>query len=204
MFVEARFDPELLKAYMKKLIPSTLQGQRWDSKDKDQQKAWCKEISERVKGRMLEMQPKGFKYVVTTIVNENLGQGGRADMVCHWEDNDVVAQEMWSNGVRAFGSRYDPNHSTIGLDYLYLPGVCDSDDIESCFNPAPHFPDPSFTEDITSPYTFVPQYTPRFCESRHANRSPKDFQIYQYAEETNEVVIVGRTYVKHIKLFLGG
>ncbi|KIO34027.1 hypothetical protein M407DRAFT_240872 [Tulasnella calospora MUT 4182] len=92
-----KFDVELLKSYMKKLISTTLEKERWDSKDKDKQRAWCKEISERVKGRMLEIQPKGFKFIVTTIINENLGQGGRADMASHWEDCDTVAQEMWAN-----------------------------------------------------------------------------------------------------------
>jgi hypothetical protein len=55
------------------------------------------------------------KYIVLTQINENLGQGGRcvvclfsavghplnvprsADMVCHWEDSDTVAQEMFVN-----------------------------------------------------------------------------------------------------------
>ncbi|KAG8979078.1 hypothetical protein FRC05_009288 [Tulasnella sp. 425] len=92
-----KFDVDLLKSYMKKLISTTLEKERWDSKDKDKQRAWCKEISERVKGRMLEIQPKGFKFIVTTIINENLGQGGRADMASHWEDCDTVAQEMWAN-----------------------------------------------------------------------------------------------------------
>ncbi|KAG8763433.1 hypothetical protein FRC11_003918 [Ceratobasidium sp. 423] len=62
---------------MKKLLPSTLQGMVWDSKDRDQSKAWTKEIGERIKARMLEIEPSGFKYVVTTQINENLGQGGR-------------------------------------------------------------------------------------------------------------------------------
>lgn len=56
-----------------------------------------KEIGERVKERMIEIQPRGFKYIVMTQINENLGQGGRADMVCHWEDSDAVAQEIYSN-----------------------------------------------------------------------------------------------------------
>lgn len=34
------------------------------------------------------------------MINENLGQGGRADMTCHWEDCDTVAQEMWANVSR--------------------------------------------------------------------------------------------------------
>jgi len=93
----SKFDSELLKTYVKKLIATTLQGNVWDPKNKEEQKAWCKEISERVKERMLDMQPKGFKFIVTTTVTENLGQGGRADMACHWEDTDTVVQEMWMN-----------------------------------------------------------------------------------------------------------
>ncbi|KAF5387804.1 hypothetical protein D9615_000238 [Tricholomella constricta] len=92
------FDADLLKAYMKKLLSSTLQNNTWpEHKDRDRVKGWMKEIGERVKERMVEIQPRGFKYIVLTQVNENLGQGGRADMVCHWEDTDVVAQEMYAN-----------------------------------------------------------------------------------------------------------
>ncbi|KDN46001.1 hypothetical protein RSAG8_04508, partial [Rhizoctonia solani AG-8 WAC10335] len=92
-----KFDPDQLRGYMKKLLPSTLQGMVWDPKDRDQSKAWTKEIGERVKARMLEIEPSGFKYVVTTQVNENLGQGGRAGLVCHWEDSDTCIQEMYTN-----------------------------------------------------------------------------------------------------------
>ena len=48
-----RFDSDQLRAYMKKLLPSTLQGMVWDSKDRDQSKAWTKEIGDRIKARML-------------------------------------------------------------------------------------------------------------------------------------------------------
>jgi hypothetical protein len=53
-----------------------------------------KEIGDRVKERMLEIEPRGFKYIVLTQVNENVGQGGRADVACHWEDSDTVVQEV--------------------------------------------------------------------------------------------------------------
>jgi len=44
----------MLKAYMKKLLPATLQSSVWPpSKDRDQVKLWIKEIGERVKERML-------------------------------------------------------------------------------------------------------------------------------------------------------
>ncbi|KAF5369881.1 hypothetical protein D9758_001211 [Tetrapyrgos nigripes] len=93
-----QFDSDLLKAYMKKLLSTTLQSSQWpEAKDRDKVKGWMKEIGERVKERMLEIQPRGFKYIVMTQINENLGQGGRADMVCHWEDSDRVAQEIFSN-----------------------------------------------------------------------------------------------------------
>ncbi|KAK7470827.1 hypothetical protein VKT23_002244 [Stygiomarasmius scandens] len=93
-----KFDSELLKAYIKKLLSTTLQSSQWpEAKDRDRVKAWMKEIGERVKERMVEIQPAGFKYIVLTQINENLGQGGRADMVCHWEDSDAVAQEVFAN-----------------------------------------------------------------------------------------------------------
>ncbi|KAF8076217.1 hypothetical protein FPV67DRAFT_1444930 [Lyophyllum atratum] len=100
-----KFDADLLKAYMKKLLSSTLQNNSWpEKKEVEQVKAWIKEIGERVKERMVEIQPRGFlkilsfsKYVVLTQINENLGQGIRAGMVGHWEDTDIMAQEMYSN-----------------------------------------------------------------------------------------------------------
>lgn len=49
-----KFDSEMLKAYMKKLLSATLQSSLWPpSKDRDQVKLWIKEIGERVKERML-------------------------------------------------------------------------------------------------------------------------------------------------------
>ena len=49
-----RFDTELLKTYVKKLLQTTLQGAVWPGvRDRDRTKAWCKEIGERVKERML-------------------------------------------------------------------------------------------------------------------------------------------------------
>ncbi|KAF4620023.1 hypothetical protein D9613_005497 [Agrocybe pediades] len=93
-----KFEADLLKAYMKKLLSSTLQNSTWpEPKERDKVKQWMKELGERVKERMLEIQPRGFKYVVLTQISENRGQGGRADIVCHWEDGDIVAQEMYYN-----------------------------------------------------------------------------------------------------------
>ena len=42
-----------------------------------------------------EIQPKGFKYIVTVMINENLEQGGTGSMACHWEDTDTATQEMY-------------------------------------------------------------------------------------------------------------
>ncbi|TEB35517.1 hypothetical protein FA13DRAFT_1728339 [Coprinellus micaceus] len=93
-----KFDGGLLKTYMKMLLSTTLQSKAWaEVKDREKLKAITKELGERVKERMVEIQPRGFKYVVLIQIHENLGQGGRADIVCHWEDNDVVAQEMYAN-----------------------------------------------------------------------------------------------------------
>ena len=51
----------MLKAYMKKLLPSTLQSSVWpSSKDRDQVKLWIKEIGERVKERMLGVHCSHF------------------------------------------------------------------------------------------------------------------------------------------------
>lgn len=84
---------------MKKLLLTTFQDNVWpDIKDQnDRIKAWNKEIGERVKERMLEIQPHGYKYVVMTQTTRNMGQGGRIDMVSHWDENDVVAKEIFFN-----------------------------------------------------------------------------------------------------------
>jgi hypothetical protein len=56
-----KFDSDMLKAYMKKLLPVTLQSSVWpSSKDRDQVKLWIKEIGERVKERMLGAHPSHF------------------------------------------------------------------------------------------------------------------------------------------------
>ncbi|KAF8528908.1 hypothetical protein BU17DRAFT_80058 [Hysterangium stoloniferum] len=93
-----KFDANLLRSYMKKLLSSTLASAAWpELKDKDKVRQWCTEIGERVKERAVEIEPAGFKYMVTTQIYENLGQGGRADLVCHWEDSDTVVQEVFTN-----------------------------------------------------------------------------------------------------------
>ncbi|KAI0723354.1 hypothetical protein C8Q76DRAFT_691827 [Earliella scabrosa] len=127
------FDADLLRAYMKELLQSTLRTATWpEPRERDKVKAWIKEIGERVKKRMLvrqtpsdalrlsslplgslgrsvhpidpctpitqppyvgrgrvratcgvlacgraEIQPREFKYIVLTQINENAGQGGR-------------------------------------------------------------------------------------------------------------------------------
>jgi hypothetical protein len=46
---------------MKKLLVSTLQGRIWpEVRDKENVKLWMREIGERVKERMLEIQPRGL------------------------------------------------------------------------------------------------------------------------------------------------
>ncbi|KAG8759410.1 hypothetical protein FRC14_005984 [Serendipita sp. 396] len=93
-----KFDAEGLSGYIKHVLSSTLSSQRWpETKDRDKVKVWCREIGERVKERMLRIEPNNFKYIVTTQIYEKLGQGGRADLCCHWEDTDAVAQAMFDN-----------------------------------------------------------------------------------------------------------
>lgn len=56
-----KFDSDLLKVYMKKLLSSTLQSSTWpEAKEREKLKGWMKEIGERVKERMLEIQPRGL------------------------------------------------------------------------------------------------------------------------------------------------
>ncbi|KAH9978044.1 hypothetical protein BGW80DRAFT_1285539 [Lactifluus volemus] len=96
-----KFDSDQLKPYIKKLLSSTLQDVTWaDFKEKERKGALMKEIGDRVKERMLEIEPRGFKYIVLTQFNENVGQGGRAHVACHWEDSDAVVQEYWSRPLR--------------------------------------------------------------------------------------------------------
>lgn len=46
---------------MKKLLSSTLQTATWpEPKERERVKAWMKEIGERVKERMLEIEPRGL------------------------------------------------------------------------------------------------------------------------------------------------
>lgn len=56
-----KFDSDLLKAYMKKLLSSTLQNNSWpEQKDNDRVQTWIKDIGRRVKERMIEIQPHGL------------------------------------------------------------------------------------------------------------------------------------------------
>ncbi|KAI9510426.1 hypothetical protein F5148DRAFT_1179296 [Russula earlei] len=73
-----KFDSDQLKTYIKKLLASTLQKVTWtEFKEKERGRALMKEVGGRVKERMLEIEPRGFKYIVLTQVDENVGQGGR-------------------------------------------------------------------------------------------------------------------------------
>ncbi|OCF71526.1 hypothetical protein I204_07584 [Kwoniella mangroviensis CBS 8886] len=92
-----KFPSDTLRPYIKTLLTKTLTNASWDSNDKAKMAAYSKEISERVKQRMIEIEPRGFKYIVTATLSENVGQAGRADMSCHWEDTDSAIQEMFSN-----------------------------------------------------------------------------------------------------------
>ncbi|KAG7529786.1 hypothetical protein FFLO_05426 [Filobasidium floriforme] len=56
-----------------------------------------KELSMRIKARMNELNPQGWKFAVIVQINQNLGQGGRADLATHWAVSDLCIQELWSN-----------------------------------------------------------------------------------------------------------
>ncbi|KAG9317188.1 hypothetical protein JVU11DRAFT_1381 [Chiua virens] len=106
---------------MKKLLQTALQHAIW-SPDREQVRSWMKDIKERIKDRMLEIQPSGFKYIVLVQISENLNQGGRADMISHWEDGDACVHELFYN-VRMARLCFPWTKSDLpfaGLDYLHL------------------------------------------------------------------------------------
>ncbi|KAI5449796.1 hypothetical protein NCC49_004008 [Naganishia albida] len=88
------FDAHQLRAYMRKLMEATLTNVSFE---KEQVKHVSQELSARIKDRMVELGPRYWKYIVTIIINENLGQGGRADMANHWGPKDQCIQEIYSN-----------------------------------------------------------------------------------------------------------
>ncbi|RSH81837.1 uncharacterized protein EHS24_008032 [Apiotrichum porosum] len=109
--VRQKFPADQLRPYVRQLLAKTLAGAQWDSNDRARMGAYSKEICEaewqltvhqRVKHKMLELDPKGYKYIVTSQFSENFGQAGRADMSCHWEDTDCAVQEMYSNDTMIF------------------------------------------------------------------------------------------------------
>ena len=55
---------------MRKLLINTLQGQTWDSKDRDKTKAWVKDIGERVKERMLGLSPLASSDLFRALILE--------------------------------------------------------------------------------------------------------------------------------------
>ncbi|KAH9077435.1 hypothetical protein EDB83DRAFT_2350005, partial [Lactarius deliciosus] len=88
-----KFDSDQLKPYIKKLLSSTLQNVAWaDFKERERGRALVKEIGDRIKERMLEIEPRGFKYIVLTQVNENAGQ--EPIWLATGKDSDAVVQEM--------------------------------------------------------------------------------------------------------------
>jgi hypothetical protein len=55
------FDVDLLKAYVKTLLAKTLEGASFpEAKERERVKYWIKEIGERVKERMVQIQPRGL------------------------------------------------------------------------------------------------------------------------------------------------
>ena len=67
-----KFDGALLKTYMKMLLSTTLQSKAWaEVKDREKLKAITKELGERVKERMVEIQPRGL-YVYFSPSNSRL------------------------------------------------------------------------------------------------------------------------------------
>ncbi|KAL1410952.1 hypothetical protein Q8F55_001895 [Vanrija albida] len=92
-----KFPADQLRPFIRTLLSKTLVKVAWDSTDRSRMAFYSKELCERIKQRMVEIEPKGYKFIVTSTFSENLGQAGRADLSCHWEDADSAIQEMYSN-----------------------------------------------------------------------------------------------------------
>ncbi|WOO80931.1 putative protein [Vanrija pseudolonga] len=92
-----KFPADQLRPFIRTLLSKTLVKVSWDSQDRSRMAFYSKELCERIKQRMIEIEPKGYKFIVTSTFSENLGQAGRADLSCHWEDADCAIQEMYSN-----------------------------------------------------------------------------------------------------------
>ncbi|CAO1613575.1 unnamed protein product [Parajaminaea phylloscopi] len=92
-----RFNTEQLTRGVRTILQAQFAAVDAWPRDKEQQRQMTRAVCEQVKHKMLEIEPRGFKYVVQVQLVENLGQGGRADLSCHWEDSDTVIQDMYIN-----------------------------------------------------------------------------------------------------------
>ncbi|KAJ9477258.1 Topoisomerase I damage affected protein 2 [Pseudozyma hubeiensis] len=72
-----RFDAAQLQPYLSSTLTTRLRNASWDKSDKDKNRALSRSIAEVIKAKMLEIEPKGFKYIVQVQLVENIGQGGR-------------------------------------------------------------------------------------------------------------------------------
>jgi len=88
-------DSEQLTAYIKALLDSTLSNAT--AGDSARYATWCSEIGSRVKERMLQMQPSGYKYIVITRIDDSKEQTIHAHMNGLWEVGDVVVKERYQN-----------------------------------------------------------------------------------------------------------
>ncbi|MBW0500614.1 hypothetical protein O181_040329 [Austropuccinia psidii MF-1] len=56
------------------------------------------ECGESIKKNLIDLYPKGYKFIVCTQMIENKGQKGTAGLVSFWdEENDKVITGIWSN-----------------------------------------------------------------------------------------------------------
>ncbi|TKY86923.1 hypothetical protein EX895_004211 [Sporisorium graminicola] len=71
-----KFDASQLQPHLTSTLASRLRNAAWDKSDKDKNRALSRSIAEVIKSKMLEIESKGFKYIVQVQLVENLGQGG--------------------------------------------------------------------------------------------------------------------------------
>ncbi|KAI5476324.1 hypothetical protein MNV49_007837 [Pseudohyphozyma bogoriensis] len=104
------FDADALRPYIRRAF-GRLQNAVW-SRDGERSKAWCREIGEEVKAKMMELEPRGYKYLVSCSIIER-GAGGHAHLTAFWDETaDCSVSEVFTNdsiscSVLAVAMRYN-------------------------------------------------------------------------------------------------
>lgn len=91
---QPRFDAEKLRPVMRRVLNAELTNAKYEDLDKDS----TAKIAHKIKQHMLEISPKGFKYMVLVNASKNNNQGLKADASMHWEmDVDTFVQDVFQS-----------------------------------------------------------------------------------------------------------